>query len=137
MGQEKMDAKGPSLPDAIGCTEEWVPKLYESGLWGVRQSPSTPSVCLEHEDGNHELLPLGFAICSIVEQGETGEAHAHLIAAAPRLLELAKRACFLQEQSKSPDEMFAVLRIGLSDLLPCQTLNKDLLMKALAEAGKE
>ncbi len=63
-----------SDPDkTTGCKEQpkhtplpWVSKFYkdkDDELWGVRQHPEAPSVSLEGE-----VLPCGFAICTIVAQ---------------------------------------------------------------------
>lgn len=61
----------------------WIPMQYADGEWGVRQDPNIPSVIVAGEG-----LPCGFSICNIVEQSPAeDEANAHLIAAAPDLLE--------------------------------------------------
>ncbi len=66
--------------------EKWEVKLYDSGTWGVRQTQFAPSAML-----NDEIISCGFAICNVVDNGDETEANAHLIAAAPELLDACKK----------------------------------------------
>lgn len=70
----------------------WVAHFYkESDTWGIRQAPNTPSYALEYEGESHELIPCGFSICNMVEQGPEGEANAQLIAKAVNAHDKLKR----------------------------------------------
>jgi hypothetical protein len=55
--------------------EPWIIKQYPDGAWGIRQAPSTPSCRI----GNGPLLACGFAIASLVDNGEETEANANRI----------------------------------------------------------
>lgn len=85
-------------------------------------------------NGKGELSILGpdGEIACIRNKAHLGDAR--LIAAAPDLLELAKRACFLQEQSETPDKYFTVLRLKLAELLPRQTVDESAVKQAIAKA---
>lgn len=66
--------------------------------------------------------------------GKSAEANAHLIAAAPDLLEALKRAYFLLEKNNIQDEYFKSLRLKVENLLPSQIVDEKLFEAAIAKA---
>jgi len=60
----------------------WVVKHYEGGTIGVRQGDNAPSVMLADNP-----IACGFSICNLVENADSTNANAELIASAPDLLD--------------------------------------------------